>query len=258
MPVEAVAVAGAAVAPSGEERFASVAAVELASSSLVVPSSVAALAVESAAEKSAELAGVGRGDGAAGGGVHHRLQRVHAVEHRLDAHAATLPRRCMPRASSSSWFCAAARPFGVVLGLLAVLELLDRLAVARGGREVHAARVDLGVLAVQVQRGLAAHRARTSRGAPGRPSGSRRPCGRRSRSHDRPAASWLTACVASRRIDSARMRSRSSLASSSLARSSARSRIVLTRSSRNVKDGVSTSNYIDPLENSCSPRPPRD
>src|SRR5699024_8969416 len=50
----------------------------------------------------------------------------------------------------------AARPLTVVRGLLALLELLDRLAVARGGGQHLAARVHLGVLTVEVERGLAA------------------------------------------------------------------------------------------------------
>src|SRR3954451_17779054 len=50
----------------------------------------------------------------------------------------------------------AARPLCVEVGLLALLEAVDDLAVARGGGERPATGIHLGVLAVQVERRLGA------------------------------------------------------------------------------------------------------
>ena len=171
----------------------------------------------------------------------HRLQLADAAHDGFDTHAATAPpRRCTASASSSSVFWERRAHSASCSALLALLELVDRLAVAGRGGERLAAGGDLGLAPGQLQRGLdpealgalqeglrgdevdggdAPARDRVAAGVAG---GGRR---RRSR-------------LRSRSSPSARLRN--STVRASRARSSARSRIVRTRSSRNVKEGVST------------------
>jgi hypothetical protein len=128
-----------------------------------------------------------------------------------------------------------------VVGALAFLELVHHLAVARGGLQHLAASGHLGIAAVEVERrsvAIALARSMYAWAAIRSPA-------------EAPAnVTWRVVCTASDAVfvaasSIASPRKRSSLARSSWARSSARSRSDLTRSRRNVKDGVSTNRMIE-------------
>jgi hypothetical protein len=131
----------------------------------------------------------------------------------------------------------------VVIGAAAALEALDHLAVTGGHDEALAAGRDLGVAAVELQRGLAAVAlGALDPGLGGQEVGTR---GTRRRVASRPDSRADAAImVASRSMASPRTRWVSSRARSSRARSSVRSRSDRTRSRRNLKDGWSTNGLI--------------